>query len=739
MGAGPITDDATIGPKERTDVRDTATMHQMTTVGEQRRGSAVSDDTTEEQAQHILTELLERNGHLQAEALEHVRVAGALRAKLEMLAGRLTSGSPAPRVLPTRTVPSPPTTVHGLGSTPLSRRRLLALTSTGIVTGAVASSVMESPTVGAASPFAFGQTQRHPVGPDTVLATTGPTGTLVAPLPTGVPATDTANLLQVLGQATPGTSVVLQCLAATSYVVDQELPIPPGVRLTAQGATSEGGSFPPGAPGGYMATLSQSPGSSLLCTVASAGYLAGLYGPSAPGKYPAYLGLYNNGTAATASDGAVEIDHIAFDGKNGGERAGNTVGHAIVLFSSGSRVHDCYIFDTPQIGIQVADANHAGTPGTGSFADNRIVDNKFFNNGRQAIVVQSTPGTSGCIDGYLTNNVIVAPSKTWPTVIGGTPNLDPSTGAPYEAVRLEVAAGWWVANNHPYQVPGTAWYLACIWGLHFVDNSTDDFGAIPLNGVTYVGYDFYLSAPVQNPAPPLHPAFINGNQLSAYEGFNTNNHNAGVGNRAANATNAFLYYRITMQAASQQNPMPASYVEHSDNSAHQDSPPAQSIPGATVTSGASTITFPVNVTTLLQPGMNVSDATNPGLIPANTFIGAVSGSSIALVNAAGQPVGATGPSSAGGDTIAFPAPLSVGWTYVNQLAGSTLVVSRTNEIISPSVAASPAISGPGSVSLIDPANFASGIRVSGLPTAGQTIVATSASTAVWGTPPPPAG
>jgi hypothetical protein len=686
---------------------------------------------------HSLHELLERNRRLESESAENLRVAGALRTRIEMLASRWTTDvtEPSPARQPAEVQHGNQPEASGRPSA-LSRRRLLALTGTGIVTGAVTSSLLGGSAAGAtalpvADPGASG-----PLPAATLPAATT-NATIVVPTPTGNSTTDTTNLLQALSQATPGTSVVLQCLAAFPYLVDQELPIPPGVRLTAQGANSEGGSFPPHQPGGYMATLQQAPGSSLICTVASASYLAGLYGPGNPGKYPAFVGLYGNGTPSTAADGAIEIDHIAFDGMNGGQSSGNTLGHGIILFSSGSRVHDLYLFDTPQAGVVVTDVNHSGTPGTGSFSDNRIVDNKFFNNGRQAVLVVSTPGTSGCVDGYLTNNVIVAPSKTWPTVSGGPLNLNPSTGAPYEAVRMDCAAGWWVANNHPYQVPGSAWYLACIWGLHFVDNSTDDFGAIPINGLTYVGYDFYLSPPVQVPVPPLHPVFINGNQLSAYEGFNTNNHNAGIGNRSANATNAFLYFRVTMQAASQQNPMPASYVEHSDNSAHQDSPPAQPVTGGVVVVGSSSVSFPINVAALLQPGMSVADGTNPSFIPANTFIGAVNGTSISLVNSTGRPVSAVGSSSVGGDTLTFPAPSSVGWTYVNPLAGSTLVVSRTNEIISPSVSPLPAISGAGSVSLIDPANFAGGIRVTGLPTVGQTIVATSPTTAVWAAPPAP--
>jgi hypothetical protein len=610
---------------------------------------------------------------------------------------------------------------------------MLALTGAGLAGGAVAAAVTGGAEAGAAS-----TSGESAAGALLTAATTGGTESssgemITVPAPTGTASTDTANILKALSQAKPGTAVFLQCLTGkAAYVIDQELPIPRGVHLTSQGANTEGWSGPPSTVGGYMATLQQAAGSSLVCTVASAAYLAGLYGPSNPGKYPTYNALYNNGTPNTTGDSAVEIDHIAFDGQNGQYDVGNTKGHAVVLFSKGSKVHDLYLFDTAQVGIVISDANYAGSAGTEELLDNRIYDNKIYNPGEQGILVTDTTGSGGCHSGYLLNNNIVSNSKQVASTATGL-NINPSTGAPYEAVRLENAAGWWVVNNHPYEVPGNAWYVAGIWGLHFIDNSTDDFGAVPTNGSTYVGHDFYLSEPTENTPPALLPAFIHGNQISAYEGLNTNNHST-IGNHAANNTNTFLYYRVTMKMASQQNPMPASYIDHSDNSAHQDSQPAGSVGGAKVTSGSSTVTFGSDLSDVVQSGMSITDSA--GHIPAGTFIGTVSpnGLSATLVNEAGSPVTATGSSS--DDTVSFPGPKTVGWTYVNELSDSTLVVCRTNELITPTISESPGISGAGSVTLIDPANLAGGVVVTGpAPEAGQTIVATSANRAAWGSPP----
>ncbi len=608
----------------------------------------------------------------------------------------------------------------------ISRRRILALTGAGLAGGVVASAAVGASPAGAAIELPKGKASGSGSDAAVLTATSATPGLMYAPAPTGVAATDTANLLALLSAATPGTSVVLIASTKFPYVVNQELPVPPGIRVTAEGTNDEQ-PFSTSIPG-YMATLQQAPGSSLICTLASAGFLAGLYGPKNPGRYPTYNSLYNNGVAQSSGDSAIEVDHLAFDGQNGGEGTGNTVGHALVLYSNGSKVHDCYIFDTPEVGIVVSDANYAGAAGTGPFADNRIYDNKMFNTGAQGFLVTDTAGSPGCRDSYFLNNVIESPSQQTVMLAGSPPNIDPSTGLPFEAAKIVNAAGWWIANNHAYSCPGSGWLLGSAWGLHFVDNSTDTLGAYPINGATYVGYDFKLNGT----EAPFHPAFVNANQVSAYEGFNNNGFVST--NLSPNDTNTYLYYRVTMDVASQQNPMPASYLEHSDNSSHQDSQPASPIAGAGVKAGSSTVTLPGNQTLILQQGMSVVDVTTPGNIPSDTFIGAVSktsgGTSITLVNASGGAVAATGSGSA--DTLAFPGPTSIGWTYVNNLAGSTLVVYRTNEVVSVPISPTPALSGPGTVSLIDPAQFAGGVLVSGTPSAGQTIVASSATAAAWG-------
>jgi hypothetical protein len=705
-------------------------------------GGPVSAEGRTGETNATLEDLLEQGRRLHEEMGRQQQGNRILQERLDALAARVEGAGAA--TAGGAAVPDEGGIRRGLTADPMSRRRMLALTGLGLVGGSVAANVLAPGAAGAsggglaASTAGLGgavaASGRSPVL--AAAATTTPSGgiVLVKP-PTGNEATDTAHILAALSQATPGTSVVLQCASTVApYVIDQELPVPPGVRLTSEGAnneiTSAGAPNPGSVPGGLMATLQQKNGTSLKCVVASAAYLAGLYGPSNPGKYPSYNALYNNGVAKTTPDSAIEIDHIAIDGQNGGEGPRhNTVGHGIVLFSTGSEVHDCFVFDGAQAGIVVSDANYAGTAGTGSANGNRVYDNTVYNCGNQAFLVVNTPGSMGCHNGYLLNNNLEAPSRDMAVSAGYGPVINPTTGIAYEAARIENAAGWWIVNNHPYQVPGNGWYVANIWGLHFNDNSTDDYGSYPVDGATFVGYDFYFSEPTESTPPALLPAMINGNQLSGYEGFNTNNHNAGTGNRAPNDTNTFLYYRITMEKASQPGPTPATYVEHANNSAHQDSQPASPISGATVSQGSPTVIFGEKVTTLLQAGMSVTDSA--GYIPANTFIGTVSGDSITLVDKAGSAVGATGSSTA--DTISFPRPGSVGWSYVNNVPGSTLVVYRTNELISPTIGATPSTTG--GVAIFDPVNFAGGLPVTGTPQPGQTIVASSATAAAWGSPP----
>src|SRR5690348_4162857 len=206
---------------------------------------------------------------------------------------------------------------------------------------------------------------------------------VVVPPPTGNASTDTANALAALNVPT-GTTVVFQASSSTVYVIDKELPVPPGVRVTGRGGPSEQAA-------GLMPTLQQAPGVALKCIMAASGYLAGLYNTP----------QYNNGSPKRYADPAIEIDHLAFDGQNGN---GNTVGHGVVLYSIQSKVHDCYFVNIPQAGIVVADRNYNNARCKGQTFENRVVDNHIINPGAYGIWVTYTHGAIGATDGYVIDN-----------------------------------------------------------------------------------------------------------------------------------------------------------------------------------------------------------------------------------------------------------------------------------------------------------------------------------------------
>lgn len=573
----------------------------------------------------------------------------------------------------------------GLASNPLWPSGALASTLR------VPSGALTGPTANERDPQAAGATA-------VTTSTTTSSNQLVVPKPTGVASTDTANALTALN-VPAGTTVIFQSSASAVYTINKELPVPPGVRVTGRGAAGEQPKT------GLMPTLRQAPGTSLKCIMASAGYLAGLYNTA----------QYNNGVQQHTADSAIEVDHLVFDGNNGGSAGGgNTLGHGLVLYSIGSFVHDCYFVNTAQASLVVSDANYAGAACVDQQVENRIYDNKTMNSGWQGILVTKTSGAPGCTDGLMFSNVIESPSLQTDL---NSPNLNPSTGLPYEAIRMENAAGWWVENNHAYACTGNGMYFSTPWGMHLVYNSTDSFGATPVPGKTYVGYEIDISGA----ATQSRPILVTGNQLSAYEGYNT------ASPVAPGVSNTYEYFRIVMSEASWNN---TAWLVQSDNACHEDSQPPAPISGATVTGGSTTVLVPHGSTIkAVQAGMSIADSR--GFIPAGTTIVSVVQGSGTSPDSITMSASATGTSTA--DTVSFPAPSSIGWTYINNLSGSTLLVNRTNEIVSSQIDPTPAISGVGTVTLVDPADYAGGIPVSGTPSPNQVLTATSSSTAAWAT------
>lgn len=576
-------------------------------------------------------------------------------------------------------------------STRFDRRRFLQFSGTAGLSGLAVRSLW--PTQAAAS--AIGLPPIRLTSATGLAATTA--GVVMVPAPTGVASTDTANALASLNSP-PGTTVVFQASASAVYVINQELPVPPGIRITGYGGPCEQPHL------GLMPTLQQAKGTSLRCLLASAAYLAGLYNTS----------QYNGGTPNSTPDFAIEVDHIAFDGQNGGGQGGggNTVGHGLVLFAEGSAVHDCFFYNIAQAAIVVADCNYAGTAATGSTNGNRVYDNKVTDPGAEGILVTNTSGAPGSLAGFMLNNVIESPSLE---LMVGSPDINPATGVPYEAIRMEMAAGWWVINNHAYACPGNGMYFGTPWGMWATGNAIDSFGCIPQAGKTYIGFYFDVSGSTDHTEPIL----VNQNQLSACEGFDL------FSPTAPSASNTFQYYVVNMDEASWGN---TTWFEQSSNSAHQDSQPPSPINPATVQAGSTTVSVPHGSTkTNVQRGMTITDSL--GYIPAGTTVAAVASGSGTAPDVITLSVAATGTSSS--DTLSFIGPRSIAWTYVNNLAGSSLTVNRTNEIVSGTVDPTPAISGVGSVNILDPANFAGGIPVTGTPAANDVLVASSATTATW--------
>ena len=95
------------------------------------------------------------------------------------------------------------------------------------------------------------------------------------------------------------------------------------------------------------------------------------------GLYP--TPQYNNGIRQNFGDGAIETDHLAFDGNNGGTGVGNTAGDGVVVFSIGSKVDDCQFVNIAGSAVCAVDRNYYGTASPLPTFENRIVDNVIIN------------------------------------------------------------------------------------------------------------------------------------------------------------------------------------------------------------------------------------------------------------------------------------------------------------------------------------------------------------------------
>lgn len=527
-------------------------------------------------------------------------------------------------------------------------------------------------------------------------STASSTGAVVTvPPPTGIAGTDTANALAALN-VPAGTTVVFQASATAVYVINQELPVPAGVRVTGTGWASQRRP-------GIMPTLQQAPGKNLVCIMASRAYLAGLY--STP--------QYNNGVRQNFGDGAIEIDHLAFDGNNGGTAVGNTAGDGVVVFSIGSKVHDCQFVNMAGSGVVAVDRNYFGTPSPLPTFENRIVDNVIINPRNYGVWVTHTTGAFGATDGYIQRNVVESPSQG---LLTGGPVINPGDNRSYEAIRLDNSAGWWIQYNLMRACPGGACFTNTQWGMRIMDNRVEGFGCAPVPGVRYSAFTLTISANVKT-----HGGFLSGNIASAFEGFNP------IGPSAPGSNNSYIYFDIQMQIENYDH---HGWFEHTSNAAFQDSQPPANIPNARLVKGSKAVSVPPGTAAgSVQTGMSIADGS--GLIPPGATVASVTAGAGSLPDTITMSVAATGSAT---EVISFPGPNSVGWYYNNALPGSIMSVLATHEVITGTINPIPQVNGSGTVELIDPASVKDGVLVTGVPGANQVLTASSGTAAGWASP-----
>ncbi len=588
-------------------------------------------------------------------------------------------------------------TEPGNGKPPLLGRR--ALLGRG---GAVAAGVVGAGAVGAAvAPPASASSDPSQYVP------------VAAPLPSGDTSgkTDTPALNKALASLAPREALLL---TVPGYYINAPLSVPTGTGITSPIAYGVAGS----------PHITAASGFSGAAMIANQGWLSG---------------------SQTGDDG-IEISNLFIDGSNGGSAGPfvSTYGHGIALSTSHAHVHHNYVLDVSGTGILIADRNSAGKAvDAGTSQENYVWDNMVENPGQHCIWVTLTSGSFGMTDGVIARNILTTPSYgSYYRTGNGYPQINPSTDAPYEAVRLDNGAGWWVTDNHAYYCAGGAYFFGTVFGTHFRDNTCDMFGTFPwsivkgaltpavITGVALQGVKCNIN-PKGSATDYQHPSSVVGNLVNVFEGFNSAGTIApGAGTSGSGCR--YHYYDIAADTLA----VPAGATGECGlvflaNLANQNSVGGQTVAGCATTSGSAKVTAAGGSFASVQKGMSV---TGTG-IPASTYVGkVVTGGSDSLTLVASDLTTAVDATASGTVTLTFPGPYSLAEHWAASTAGVTLNAQHLGNRAFGSIDASPVIdtSDGAAVNLLAELG---GVVVSGTPKSGDVLVATGPNAASWGSVP----
>lgn len=149
----------------------------------------------------------------------------------------------------------------------------------------------------------------------------------------------------------------------------------------------------------------------------------------------------------------VQVENLGIDGNSGRNRRG----HGLVLMTDRCLVRHVIVSFTPEAGIVLSDQNSNGIVVSDNAVENRIEDCTIIQPGSYGVWIRDTHSSGRQTDGYLLNNVVKDSQGAW-------------------AMRIERAAGWFIANNHVYHCAAGGIYLSHVAGTYFYTNEVDKFG-----------------------------------------------------------------------------------------------------------------------------------------------------------------------------------------------------------------------------------------------------------------------
>jgi hypothetical protein len=226
-------------------------------------------------------------------------------------------------------------------------------------------------------------------------------------------------------------------------------------------------------------------------------------------------------TKQSTSSSGIQIEDLGIDGNS----PANKHGHGLLLMVDRSLVRHVLVDFPPEAGIVLIDANAGGTIITNPAVENRIEDCTITQPGTYGIWVVDTKHSGRQTDGYMLNNVVKNALGTW-------------------GIRVERAAGWFIANNHVYHSAQNAIYLSHAECTYFYCNEVDHFGLTKLPPRQYFGLqvDFLMGG--------FRPSIFIGNVCATWEGLY--------------AQNSYNYFQFNGDKYGQSNAVVVGNATHND-------------------------------------------------------------------------------------------------------------------------------------------------------------------------------